>query len=222
MSERHLLILASNSPRRRQLLALGGWMFNVMPADIDESVLAGETPEVYVARLAEAKARAILPQARPEHVVIGSDTTVVYNGEIIGKPVDVNDAQRILEQLRGKVHQVYTGISIIHAGEARTLTEVCLTDVPMRDYTDQEIADYIKTGDPMDKAGAYAIQSEFNPVIDMAGCYASVMGLPLCHLTRMLRKVGVAPGADVPSRCQSYLKYQCPVFQSILSESPQL
>ena len=97
------------------------------------------------------------------------------------------------------------------------MTDVCVTDVPMRAYSDEEIEAYVATGDPLDKAGAYAIQhADFNPVIDMKGCYASVMGLPLCHVTRLLRQMEVATGADVPANCQSFLSYACPVFAEIL------
>jgi septum formation protein len=216
------LVLASNSPRRRQLFALGNWDFNVIVADVDETPLENETPKEYVLRLAQAKALAIQPKAESDAVIIGSDTTVVDGDEILGKPVDEADAERMLKQLRGRTHQVYTALAIHRRSDGQTLTELSITDVPMRNYSDDEIRAYIKTGDPMDKAGAYAIQhSEFQPVDSMQGCFASVMGLPMCHVLRALQKFDVSPAADVPAACQSLLNYHCPVSSAILSgESP--
>lgn len=217
-----LLLLASNSPRRRQLLALGGWTFNVEVSNSDESILPNELPEVYVRRLAQAKARAVIERAQPEQVIIGADTSVVIDGEILGKPLDADDARAMLRRLRGRTHQVYTGIAVVctsdstGAGE-KVLSDVCITDVPMRDYSDDEIEAYVRSGDPMDKAGSYGIQHpQFQPVAHMAGCYASVMGLPLCHLTVLLGHLGITPQADLPGNCQATLAYCCPVFRSIL------
>ena len=218
MNETPLLLLASNSPRRRQLLALGGWSFDVAVSNSDESLLPGELPEVYVRRLAEVKARAVLDRARPEHIIIGSDTSVVIDGEILGKPADADEAHQMLRRLRGRAHQVYTGIAILRAADGALLTDVCITNVPMRNYNDDEIAAYVESGDPLDKAGAYGIQHpHFQPVAHMDGCYASVMGLPLCHLTVLLRRMGITPQADLPGNCQTTLAYTCPVFGSILS-----
>lgn len=214
------LLLASNSPRRRQLLALGGWTFDVLVSNSDESILPDETPEAYVRRLAEVKARAVLERARPEHIIIGSDTSVVIDGQILGKPADADEAHRMLRRLRGRTHQVYTGIAILRAADGALLTNVCITDVPMRDYSDGEIAAYVESGDPLDKAGAYGIQHpHFQPVASMDGCYASVMGLPLCHLTVLLRRMNITPQADLPGNCQATLVYQCPIFDSILSKT---
>jgi MAF protein len=223
MNEIPILYLASNSPRRRELLALGGWMFNVDAANVDESVLPGESPRDYVLRLAEAKAHAVLPRTRAEHVVIGSDTTVVIDDEILGKPADAAEARVMLMRLRGRTHQVLTGVAVIRARDGLTLTDVCITDVPMRDYSDAEMEAYIQSGDPLDKAGAYGIQHpKFQPVASMSGCFASVMGLPLCHLTNLLRQAGVSPRADVAIKCQSKLNYQCPVSRSILRKTGEL
>ena len=211
------LLLASNSPRRRQLLALGGWTFSVEVSNSDESLLPGELPEAYVRRLAEAKARAVLERARPDHIIVGADTSVVIDGEILGKPSDADDAHRMLRQLRGRTHQVYTGIAILRTADSFVLTDVCVTDVPMRAYSDDEIDSYVRSGDPLDKAGAYGIQNpDFQPVAHMDGCYASVMGLPLCHLTVLLRNLGVMPIEDIARNCQATLVYPCPVFRSIL------
>lgn len=213
----HKLILASNSPRRRRLFALGHWDFNVIVADVDETPLAGESPREYVLRLAQAKALAVKPKAESDAVIIGSDTTVVDGNEILGKPVDETDAERMLKQLRGRTHQVYTGVAIYRVSDSTLMMELSITDVPMRNYSDEEIRAYIATGDPMDKAGAYAIQhAGFQPVASMSGCFASVMGLPLCHITRALKSFELSPAADIAAACQSLLNYSCPVSAAIL------
>ncbi|MBI5964346.1 MAG: septum formation protein Maf [Chloroflexi bacterium] len=219
MNNEIILLLASNSPRRRQLLALGNWKFNVTVSDVDESQLADETPKEYVLRLAQAKAMAVLEKAHPKNIIIGSDTAVVDGDEILGKPKDKEDAERMLKQLRGHTHQVFTGVVVYRVDDETMLTELCITDVPMRAYSDDEIKAYVQTGDPMDKAGAYAIQHpDFQPVASMQGCYASVMGLPMCHVLRALRKLDVSPKADVPLACQTLLNYQCQVSSGILSD----
>lgn len=200
------------------MFALGNWDFTVIVADVDETPLAGETPRDYVIRLAKAKALAIQPRAESDAIIIGSDTTVVDGNEILGKPVNEQDAEKMLKQLRGRTHQVYTGVAFLRASDGTLFTELSITDVPMRNYSDEEIRAYIKTGDPMDKAGAYAIQHpDFQPVAFMEGCYAGVMGLPLCHILRALRRFEITPAADVPAACQLLLKYQCPVSSVILS-----
>jgi MAF protein len=211
-------ILASGSPRRKQLFALGNWNFEVMVADIDETPLQNESPREYVVRLAEAKAKAIKSKVNNEAIVIGSDTTVVDGQEILGKPSDEKDAERMLKQLRGKNHQVLTAIAIYRISDEKLVTDLCITDVPMRNYLDNEIIAYIKTGDPMDKAGAYAIQhTEFNPVESLSGCYAGVMGLPMCHVMRVLRKFEIDVNENIPAACQSLLNYDCKVYENILS-----
>jgi MAF protein len=209
------LILASNSPRRRQLIALAGWNFIVSVADVDESQFENETPADYVLRLAETKARTIKADANT--FILAADTTVVDGQEILGKPRDDAEAIAMLTQLRGRTHQVYTGVALLRKSDNHLLTDLCVTDVPMRDYFDEEIRAYVATGDPLDKAGAYAIQhAGFRPVASMKGCYASVMGLPLCHVVRLMRQMGIQPIADVPLNCQKLLEYDCPVHVSIL------
>ncbi len=211
------MFLASNSPRRRQLLALGGLEFRAAGADVDESQRAGESPRAYVTRLAEQKARALSHLSYDGQIFIGSDTTVVIDDCILAKPQDEADAARMLKLLRGRTHQVFTGVTVFRPQDNACHTELCVTDVPMRAYSDEEIAAYIQTGDPMDKAGAYAIQHpQFNPVQSMRGCYAGVMGLPLCHLARALKKNGVEFKADVAKACQRFLQYDCPVADAIL------
>jgi len=218
VTQKTTLLLASNSPRRRQLLGFGNWMFDVAVSDVDETQLAGETPADYVLRLARAKALAVAGQAQAEDlIIIGSDTTVADGDEILGKPRDEADAARMLNQLRGHTHQVYTGVAFHRIRDGKTLTELCVTDVPMRAYSDDEISAYIQTGDPLDKAGAYAIQHPgFQPVESMRGCYASVMGLPMCHVTRALQLLDAPPLANVPTACRKLLSYECPVSGAIL------
>ena len=124
----------------------------------------------------------------------------------------------MLKRLRGHKHQVYTGLAVLKMSDGRLIKELCVTDVPMRNYNDEEIEAYVRTGDPLDKAGAYAIQHpQFQPVENLSGCYASVMGLPMCHLVRALQKLDVTPNSNVPANCQNYLHYQCPVSKLILS-----
>ena len=192
-------------------------MFSVLVSNVDESQRTGEAPADYVLRLAEAKARAAVANARPEHIIIGADTVVVDGGRILGKPQDMMEATSMLKFLRGHAHQVYTALAALQMPDERFMTDLCVTNVPMRNYSDEEIEAYVLTGDPLDKAGAYAIQhSGFHPVASMRGCYASVMGLPLCHLLRVLQQMDVASDSGLPAACQSLLKYQCPVWRAIL------
>ena len=215
-------MLASNSPRRRQLLALGGWVFTVEASNVDETRRPAEDPAAYVRRLSEQKARAVLPRARAEHLIIGADTSVVIDGDVLGKPADAVEAHEMLMRLRGRTHQVYTGIAVLRARDGNIWTDVVVTDVPMRAYGADEIERYIATGDPMDKAGAYGIQNpDFQPVSSMAGCYASVMGLPLCSLSLLLRQAGIPSSADIPANCQVTIHYQCPVFHAMLRGGSQ-
>jgi MAF protein len=216
VTSRPRLILASNSPRRRQLLALSDWEFDVSVADVDESLLMNESPAAYVLRLAETKARAI--PARADQLVLAADTAVVDGTDILGKPKDDAEAFAMLTRLRGHTHQVYTGVGLLRVSDGLLLKELSVTDVPMRDYSDEEIYAYIQTGDPLDKAGAYAIQhASFQPVINLAGCYTSVMGLPLCQVVRLMHTMGFVCRANVPRQCQTLLEYQCPVSQAILN-----
>jgi MAF protein len=193
----------------------------VSAADVDESQRPNESPERYVLRLAEEKARACIPGAGREQVIVAADTTVINEGTIFGKPDNAADAVRMLKALRGHTHQVYTGLAVLETSTGKMLTDLCVTDVPMRNYTDAEIDAYVETGDPLDKAGAYAIQHpRFQPVERMSGCFASVMGLPMCHLVRVLAQMDIHPKANVPANCQSKLRYECPVSAAILREAP--
>lgn len=210
------LVLASNSPRRRHLLALTGLTFSLRPVDIDETPAPGEHPGDYVLRLAREKA-ALAAEGGPAGLYLGFDTTVADGMEIMGKPVDAEDARRMLRQLRGKTHTVYTAVALHDRDGGRLHEELCISSVPMRAYSDAEMEAYIQSGDPLDKAGAYAIQHPaFHPVENFRGCFASVMGLPLCHIERGLRRLAGPSPADVPAACQAELDYNCPVHAAIL------
>ncbi len=207
------LILASNSPRRQELLKLLGLSFETLPVKTDERPLPGEPPQEYVLRLAEAKARAAARVRAAPGLYLGADTTVFLDGQVLGKPQDAAEAHRMLRQLRGRVHQVFTGLAVLDFESATCQRAYAVTDVPMRAYSDEEIEAYVASGDPLDKAGAYAIQHPwFRPVVALEGCFANVMGLPLCHLVGLLEAVGLRPTTDVPSTCQQFLHYRCTVY----------
>ena len=217
MSEDTLILLASSSPRRRELIALGNWTFSVSASNVDESQHLGETPSEYVLRLSEAKARVAGKSSRSQDLIVAADTVVVDQNTLLGKPKDRAEAVKMLQALRGHNHQVYTGLAVLKMSNNQLLKDLCVTNVPMRDYSDAEIEAYASTGGPFDKAGAYGIQDPgFHPVEDMHGCYASVMGLPLCHLVRVLQKMDITPSSEIPANCQTFLHYQCPVSRSIL------
>ncbi len=136
--------------------------------------------------------------------------------KILGKPASAAKAVAMLGSLRGRRHQVYSAVAVLKI-PGQLVTDICVTEVPMRFYTDEEIQTYVASGDPLDKAGAYAIQhAGFHPVEHLEGCFANVMGLPLCHLVRTLRKLEISPRLDVPDRCQTAIGYTCPVYESIL------
>jgi len=217
------IILASSSPRRRELLSLFEIPFEVRPAHIDETPRPNEPPQEYVQRLAREKAeksQTSNPKSQKgSGIVITADTTVTIDDEIIGKPGDAAEAVAMLKKLRGRTHQVCTAITLINLETGEAIHEFCSSDVPMRNYSDEEMDAYVASGDPLDKAGAYAIQHNgFHPVENFSQCYASVMGLPLCHLTRALRKFKVELSVDVPSKCQQFNNYRCPIYGEILSE----
>jgi septum formation protein len=182
------LILASASPRRRELLTQAGFSFTVKAADIDESVLPGEDPEAYVTRLAREKAQTIFDALDDAAaVVLGADTTVVLDGEILGKPLDKADAVRMLRALSGRTHRVITGVAVVTARGTDGTAEV--TEVRFCGLSDSEIAEYVETGEPMDKAGAYGIQGRAGKWIPrIEGCYFNVVGLPLARVCAMLRE----------------------------------
>ena len=198
------ILLASSSPRRREILGRTGVPFSIVPANLDEDGFAesfqGSYPEL-VEALAVAKARAVA-QAQPgfEGLILAADTTVILDGDMLAKPRDPDEAIRMLRRLRGRMHQVATGVALYDCQTGVLDSECVTTNVWMRSYSDEEIAAYVATGDSLDKAGAYAVQHElFHPVEKVEGCYLTVVGLPLCLVTMLLSKHGLAIAPLVPA-----------------------
>jgi septum formation protein len=224
LDQKPVIVLASNSPRRNQIMKLGGWDFKVLPADIDESILAGEKARDYVLRMAGVKARAVSLKMAANSLVIGSDTTVVIfdgsgNEEILGKPSDDAEARTMLQMLRGKIHYVYTAVAVLNTINQRMISEVCETAVHMREYNQEEIEAYVASGDPMDKAGAYAVQNAvFHPVDSMHGCHPNVVGLPLCYVERILYQFGVESKHGQTRRCKPGESDPCKIYQKVILE----
>jgi len=215
-------ILASKSPRRKTLLRNLIDPFIVVNSDVEEREIPGEKPDEFVIRLAKEKAlvggAGASANFHENIYVLGADTIVVDGTEILGKPLDQMDAARILEQLRGKTHQVFSGIALFNLSTGEVQTRLVCTNVIMREYTDDEIQDYIASGDPLDKAGAYGIQNrDFNPAPEFYGCFANVMGLPLCYLAVLMKEMGIEPDLEVADRCQDSIDYQCPIFAEVLT-----
>jgi septum formation protein len=181
------LVLASQSPRRRELLAKAGFSFLVRPVEVDESWRPGEDAAAHVQRLAREKARAAWLD--PEETVLGADTVVVVDGEILGKPANAEDAAAMLRRLSGRSHEVFTGVCLLRGSVE--LTEFEATRVYFAPLSEQEVQEYVASSEPMDKAGAYAVQglaSKF--VVRIEGCYFNVVGLPVARVYRMLKQLG--------------------------------
>lgn len=208
------LVLASASPRRKELLEAVGLQVLVHPVSIDESRKPGESPAQLVARLAQQKAQIAFQQVSGSHPILGADTVVVDGDQVLGKPADSRQARTMLEQLRYGQHQVLTAVTIINPDDGARYHSICTTKVPMRNYNQAEIEDYIRSGSPLDKAGAYGIQDQaFKPVdLDrLNGCFANVMGLPLCHVAEGLCKLGWPINAEQAAGwCQQATGYNCP------------
>ena len=195
------LILASASPRRRELIAHLGAAFEVAVSGVDETVQAGESPGVLARRLARAKAIEVAA-THADTVVLAADTIVVLDGAVLNKPVDVDDARSMLSRLRDREHVVITAVAVARDGEVHV--EAPASRVTMRPYGEREVEAWITGGGPFDKAGAYAVQDPaFAPVSRIDGCYCNVMGLPLWTTLRMLRDAGIAAQDDqLPDRCR--------------------
>ena len=192
------LLLASRSARRADLLELVGARFEICAAEVDERPLPDERPEAHVLRLAEAKARAGLSTAggaaRGDVAALGADTVVVIDRAILGKPRDVQDAARMLRLLSGRVHEVWTGVALVEAGGGRCVAEAVRSLVKFVPLTEEEIASYVETGEPLDKAGAYAVQGFGALHVEaIEGSYSNVVGLPLPHVKRLLALLREAP-----------------------------
>lgn len=219
------LLLASQSPRRRELLALLGLPFDLATPNVDEIPHEDELPAASAARFSQAKAHAALVQLDEQLdralIIIACDTVVAHQGQLLGKPRDAVEATAMLRRLRGQPHAVYSAITLLETADKRTADDLAQTELVMRLYTDAELDAYVASGDPLDKAGAYGIQNtDFYPVAELQGCYANVMGLPLCHLVRCLRVFGVEPTQDVPAACQAHNQHVCTVYTEILAEKP--
>lgn len=183
-----MLILASASPRRREILSAAGIDHVVDAGNVDETPLAGERPDAYAERLARAKASAVA-ERQPGRTVIGADTVVVIDDQILGKPADAADARRMLEQLSGRDHVVLTAVAV--ARDRQLQSSVSLTHVSMRRIAAAEIDAYVATGEPMDKAGAYAIQGGAAGFVErISGDFDNVVGLPIAAVRRLLSAVG--------------------------------
>lgn len=202
MSSSHHLVLASASPRRRELLSALGVAFEVRPSNINEDPLPGETPLQTQHRITVEKARANGQWS----TVIACDTTVLLDGEMLNKPADEAEAWSMLRKLRGRVHQVQSCLVILDSAAPDTpMIDIVTSDVQMRNYSDDEIAAYIATGDPFDKAGSYAVQHpQFKPVAEIRGCPLNVIGLALCRLRQHLPQLPPCEGV-----CERYSGQKC-------------
>ncbi len=186
------IILASRSPRRRQLLALLGIHFEVIDSGVEEKTDCTDPGEA-ARELATLKAQAVSrPENLGESLIIGADTVIDLDGQLIGKPEDKPDAERILKRLCGRQHQVITGLAFFDSKRSQLLVRSVATAVFMADYPPAVLQSYVESGEPMDKAGAYAIQGIGGQLVrSIAGCYSNVVGFPLCEVSRMLKRLGI-------------------------------
>ena len=185
------LILASASPRRAEILRDARIMFEAMPAHVDEARREGEAPMGLVLRLAEAKARAVAARADGPCIVVGADTEVVLEGDVLGKPGSAEHASAMLRRLAGRTHEVITGLALIRLPEGALHREQEVTRVTFAPMSAEEIAEYVASGEPFDKAGGYAIQGRGGRFVTrVEGCYFNIVGLPLARLYAMLREMG--------------------------------
>jgi MAF protein len=213
VKQTHHLILASASPRRRQFLQELGLTVQVIVANIDETPQPGEAPAALVERLAISKSRAVasrLTSTDAPSLIVAADTVVALDSLVLGKPADARAATAMLQQLRNRLHQVYSGVAVLDATSGLERSKVNTTHVWMRNYSDVEINSYVASGDPLDKAGAYAIQHrEFDPAQTLDGCLSSVMGLPLGDLYDLLASSGVVPPNPFVTVCQRHTNFAC-------------
>lgn len=211
------IILASASPRRQALIQLLQRPVRVQIADVDEESITHPDPAVNVVETARLKAEAVAATTTENALIIAADTTVALEGQMLNKPDTLARAHAMLRRLRGRSHQVYTGIALLQTENGRSVTTVSKTDVTMRSYSEEEIATYVATGDPLDKAGAYAIQhSGFRPVAALDGCFTGVVGLSLCRLMNALHEIGLTVSLPVATETHDY--QACPICLSLMEE----
>jgi septum formation protein len=217
------LVLASRSPRRRELVGLLGFPSEVVAPQVAESIEPFEKPMQAARRLSRRKACSVAGNlarraSEGRSIVLACDTFVLLDGRILGKPADAAGAREMLRALRCRSHTVYTAFTLLEPGGGHCSQGVAATTVVMRDYTDEEIAAYVASGDPLDKAGAYAVQHPtFRPGARLEGCYANVVGLPLCHVARCLEAWGHVVPADLPAACQAHFGQGCQVHGEVLA-----
>jgi MAF protein len=198
-----------------------GYPYRATNSKVDETSVTHVNPAVDAMQTAYLKARAVTAQMQdvPNSegiIIVAADTTVAINGQMLGKPTDTADAGRMLRALRGRTHTVHTGMALIDLTSGREIQDVNTATVTMRLYGKQEMAAYIASGDPMDKAGAYAIQHPgFQPVARLQGCFMTVMGLSVCHLIQVLGRLGVPPLADSTAVQDAHQGYTCPIYDNI-------
>jgi septum formation protein len=215
-------ILASQSPRRQSLIKLVGYPFSVMVADVDEASITHSNPAVNVVETAVLKANTIAQQTSADNkIILAADTTVTLTGQMLGKPRDEKEATAMLQALRNREHEVHTGLVLLDLRDGRRMKRVTTAIVTMRDYSDEEIAAYVASGDPMDKAGAYAIQHPvFKPVARLQGCYTAVVGLSVCDLISALDALNVPRLADLAAVRQAHqvadLDFPCSIYEMLL------
>jgi len=204
------LLLVSQSPRRRAMLAWLGLPAGLTHAGVDEAPYSNEPPSATATRLAIAKVHAAEPTDNSVWI-LGADTVVDLNSVSLGKPADPAEARTMLRQLRERAHAVHTGVALYHPGTRQMCARRVTSTVQMRAYTDAEIEAYIHSRDPMDKAGAYAIQNNaFRPVAHVDRCYANVVGFPLCAIAALLETWGLALPLNIPALCLAHFDYLCP------------
>ncbi len=212
MNNSRPLVLASSSPRRQAFLRELGLSFRVVPADLDETPEPNEAPVALAKRLAAGKAQAVAEHFGEDNhaVIIAADTVVALGQMLLGKPDDKADASRMLKILRGGAHEVHSAVGVVDTATGICETVVNTTTVWMRNYSDAEITLYVESGDPLDKAGAYAIQHPtFDPAQMIGGCLSGVVGLPLGDLRDLLAQVGVELSGDVVAVCDAKTHFRC-------------
>jgi MAF protein len=223
------LILASGSPRRRELIRLLNYPCRVIVSNVDEEAIIAVNPAAYVLETARQKAAAVTHTLTTDNtsspadqrtVIIAADTTVALDGEILGKPANAAEGRRMLRRLRGRDHVVHTGLVVTEPARGTTIAEVDSATVTMRSYSDEEIEAYLASGHPFDKAGAYGIQHPlFRPVATLQGCYLTVVGLSICHLVGLLQRLDIPPRLDTAALLATHDNHDCPLLKQWLSVS---